>query len=301
MRKYSYVHCDVFTDRPYGGIPLVVFPNADGMSFDEMQTLARELNHSETAFVFEPTAPDAVKKVRIFTTQKEIPVGGHPVLGTAMVLAMDQGLYDPSGTSIRLQMKNGIVQVDFTETEQGATTAALNLGRPEGGTILKDRERLCQALGLPDEEIDDIAPPQVISVGLPWLFVSIPYAHSLTTIQPNPLILPAIANDCSAVGVYAFSLEGSQGDFDVVSRAFCPGFGVLEAPANGSAAGALGAYLIEHRFLGDGAHASLRIAQGRELGRPSMIHMEAFRSNGEVSHVRIGGAVTLIGRGDFVL
>ncbi len=301
MRKYSYVHCDVFTDRPFGGTPLIVFPEAEGMSYDDMQSLAGELNHSETTFVFESTSPDAQRKVRIFTPHKEIPFGGHSVLGTAMVLAVDQGLYDETGTSLRLQLRNGIVQVDFADTDEGAYTASLILDRPEAGAVIRDRERLCQALGLEDDDIDDIAPPQVISAGLPWLFTSVMYSRSLTAIQPNPHLLASVTNECGAVGVYVFSLESPQEEFEVACRAFCPSLGILEVPANGSAAGALGGYLIEHRYLGDGRHASLRISQGKEMGRPSKIQLEAFRDNGEVNRIRIGGSVSLIGRGDFVL
>lgn len=301
MRRYSYVHCDVFTDRPFGGNPLVVFPEAEGLSYDEMLALAREINHSETTFVFPATTADAQRKVRIFTPQREIPFAGHPLIGTAMVLAVDQGISSDNGQNLRLQLKSGSIEVDFSDTEEGAYSASLALGQPEVGVVAKNHDLMCRAIGITVEDLDDIAPPQVFSVGLPWLFLSVPVARVIENMKPVAALLRTVTDEVGAVGIYAFSMEAVDDDADITARAFAPSLGVLEDPATGSAAAALGGYLVHHRFLGDGAFAALRIAQGKELGRPSRILVHAHRGETAVDRVKVGGQVALFGRGDFVL
>lgn len=279
----------------------MVFPEAEGLSYDEMLALTREINHSETTFVFPATTPEAQRKVRIFTPQREIPFAGHPLIGTAMVLAVDQGIASEGGQHLCLQLKSGTIDVDFTDTDEGAYSAALSLGQPELGAIAKNHDLLCRALGISVEDLDDIAPPQVFSIGLPWLFVSVPVARVLEAMKPVGALLRTVTDEVGAVGIYTFSMEAVDEDADITARAFAPSLGVLEDPATGSAAAALGGYLVHHRFLGDGAQATLRIVQGRQMGRPSRIIVQAFRRDGEVDKVKVGGTVALFGRGDFVL
>ena len=286
MRRYAYLHVDVFTDKPFGGNPLSVFLDAQGLTADEMQAIAREMNHSETTFLFAPAKRGAAK-VRIFTPAMEIPFAGHPVVGTGFAIAHERGV--PRGESVTLELQH--VEIATRVADDGSVW--MTQPPPERGARVADVDRIARALGIGrgDLVMDD-GGAEVWSTGLPFLFVPVGSLTAMGRMRPNPQVLPELLHEAQARGVYAITREVTSPGAAVRGRCFPIGVGVVEDAATGSAAGALAGYLLEHAWTKPGR---IRIEQGVELGRPSAIHLEVAASG---QPVRVGGSVVAVGRGE---
>lgn len=309
MPTYRFIQVDVFTDRPFGGNPLAVFPDAQGLSTEQMQQLALELNLSEITFVLPPETPGADFKVRIFMPTAEIPFAGHPLVGTHWVLAHlgRVKLQEPT-TRVTFELGVGLRSAQLQVTDGRLTRVVTDHQRPEFLAIADQHQvqRLARALALPDEAIAATGTPvQVVSTGYPQLFVPVRSLREVSSIRPLHLDVPALRELCSelglpAVDVAVVTLETALPDRDVHVRFFAPTSGVPEDSATGSASGGLASYLVHHHLLPATPPVTvIQTEQGLEMGRPSQVTVEVEGVAADITMVRVSGDVVKVMEGEF--
>ncbi len=293
--RYRYFLCDVFTDTPFGGNPLAVLPDARGLSDRRMQQIAREFNFSESTFVL-PAEAGHTRRVRIFTPTMEVPFAGHPNVGTAFALA-SAGELGPLDSPVRaiFEEKAGLVEVTIERREGGIVWC--EIAAPErlslGAEV--DAAAVAAAVSLsPGEFVTRPHPPRVASVGLPFLLAEVASRDALSRARSNEAGLDALVARGVTPDIHLWFRSGDE--FDIRARMFAPRDLVPEDPATGSANGALGAMLSQGDARADGAWR-WRIAQGVEMGRPSVLEVRTEKRGGVVISTRIGGASVLIGEG----
>jgi trans-2,3-dihydro-3-hydroxyanthranilate isomerase len=313
MKEYRFIQVDVFTDRPFGGNPLAVFPEAEGLTGGEMQCLAREMNLSETTFVLPPQAPEADFRVRIFTPAKELPFAGHPVVGTHWVLAYlgRVNVREPV-TQVRFELGVGVLPADLHVAGSRVERVVMTQDRPAFLTILDTTlvAELAEGLGLSFESIAETGlPVQVVSTGVPQMMVPVRSLAGVRALDAGRLNVAALARACRAAGtecVMVFTFETERPESTVHVRLFAPLLGVPEDPATGSANGVLGAYLVHHASRSLTVRQAVRIAepttfivseQGAEMGRPSTLYVEVDSTDQEIRAVRVGGEVVPVAEG----
>ncbi|HDQ71936.1 MAG TPA: PhzF family phenazine biosynthesis protein [Chloroflexi bacterium] len=303
MKAYRFVQVDVFTHIPFGGNPLAVFPEAEGLTNEDMQRLAQEMNLSETTFVLPAQTAEADFKVRIFTPAAELPFAGHPVIGTHWTLAHlgRVPLQEPL-TQVRFELGVGVLAADLHVSDAQVTRVVMTQARPQFLTHLEDVTDLATGLGLPPEAITDTnLPVQIVSTGVPQMMVPVRSLAEVQAMDANKLntgVLNEVCRQLDTECVMVFTFETEQAASTVHVRMFAPLLGVPEDPATGSANGALGAYLVHHRAVTVTEPSTHIISeQGAEMGRPSTIYVEVD-SQGETSGaVRVGGEVVAIAEG----
>ena len=280
MQTLRCVVVDVFTDRPLAGNQLAVFTDARGLDDGAMQALAREINFSESTFVFPPEAGGHAK-IRIFTPLAEIPFAGHPTLGTAFVLATP--LQSPE---IRLETGSGIVTVRWEREENRLVFGRMEQPLPSISPY-EDEAALLAALGVEQSEL----PVELYDNGMRHVYVSLRSPEEVARLRPDlgPLEL---APD---LGVNCFAGSGTRWK----TRMFAPGGGVAEDAATGSAAGPLALHLARHGRIGFGDE--IEISQGAEIGRPSTLFARADGTAERVERVEVGGSAVVVARGEFHL
>lgn len=282
---------DVFTDRPFAGNPLCVVPDGRGLTPEQMQAIAREMNLSETTFILPPTDPTADYWMRIFTPAREIPFAGHPSIGTAFVLAC-RGAFPLQSPVTRVHQQVGIgtlpLEIEVADGLPGRVV--MTQGTPTFAGVVRDVAPVAEALGVPDETLAaGPLPIQAVSTGLHHLMVPVPDLAALAALRPNFSLLDRLLAEAGALGCYVFTLETGSAEVMARSRMFAPGAGVPEDPATGSAVGPLGAYLAAHGVL-PRDRQSLLVEQGIEMGRPSRMWVEVERDSlGMPVGVRVGG------------
>ena len=288
MRRRLYT-LDVFTTKPYAGNPLAVVTDGDGLSPARMQAIAREMNLSETVFVQKPTSDRALARLRIFTTTSELPLAGHPVIGTWFLLASLGVVPACSEGSVHVlqQTGAGILPVELTFRD-GRPSLVTMTQKPARFVPAKvNRARLADALGLKTGDFDSRLPLEFVSTGISNLMVPLKGRASLGRIRMN---MRALAELISRGGTmaYCFALNGNGRAF---ARGMLP-WGILEDPATGSSAGSLAAYLVRHERLRAGQ--TLVIEQGIEMGRPSEIRAEIDSDRGRLVPKVSGSAVQIM-------
>jgi trans-2,3-dihydro-3-hydroxyanthranilate isomerase len=300
VREYRFLQVDVFTDVAFGGNPLAVFPDAEGLASDEMQKLAREINLSETTFVLPPEDTSADFKVRIFTPAVEMPFAGHPVVGTHWVLAHlgRVDLKEPV-TEVRFELGVGVLPAELEVAEGRVQRVMITSGQPTFLETLEDLSDLAEGLGLPVEAITETRlPVQVVSTGLPSLMVPVRSLAEVQALDAGRLNVAALARACETVAtnnVLVFTRETEDPGATVHARFFAPMLGVAEDPATGSANCTLGAYLVHHQVVPVKEGTNRFVSeQGAEMGRPSRLHILVDVSQGEITRVRVGGNVVLV-------
>lgn len=303
MKEQRFIQLDVFTDRPFGGNPLAVFPDAEELTTQEMQSLAREMNLSETTFVVPLQSPGANFKVRIFTPAKELPFAGHPVVGTHWALAhLGRVTLREPVTTVRLELGVGILPADLHVANGRVQRVVMTQGRPTFHAVLHDVRELAEGLGLPPEAITETElPVQVVSTGIPQMMVPVRSLAEVQTLGVDRLDVAALNRACRAVDtedVLVFTRQTERPEAAVHVRNFAPLLGVLEDPATGSANGALGAYLVHYQTVPwSGPTLRLVSEQGAEMNRPSTLYVEVDVERGEPVVVRVGGQAVLVAEG----
>ena len=293
--RFKYYTCDVFTNTRFGGNPLAVLPNAQGLTTEQMQLIAREFNYSESTFVL-PAEHGNTRQVRIFTRQQELPFAGHPNVGTAFTLATIGELGDfDSNLEVVFEEKAGLVPVSIRKDASGAIFSelkapeTLSLGEP------MEVELIARALGLlPEDIVVTTHPPQVASVGLPFIITELKDRSVLERVRPDTNVHLEI----EALGTRPNFLcyIHANDDVDIRARMFAPLGGTIEDPATGSANCGL-AGLLAHYQPSESGEFAWSIAQGVEMGRPSLLKARAAKQDGEVSGVWIGGNSVMITEG----
>jgi trans-2,3-dihydro-3-hydroxyanthranilate isomerase len=304
-RSYDFVQLDVFTQMPLAGNPLAVFADGHGLNDAEMQALAREMNLSETTFIFPrdvATEAQKGKKVRIFTVEAELPFAGHPTLGTALYLYASE----PTQTKpaeITLDLKVGKVPVRFTansekagrERVDGLVFGEMRQRDPEFGTPLS-REDVARVIGIAVDEISSEWPIQPVSTGLSFTIVPFRNRQTLSEVKFNYAQAADFLKNSGANFFYFLCPERREGHLEARARMFFYGG---EDPATGSAAGCAASWMVQHGVAKNDEHVVIR--QGVECRRPSEMHVRAAREGGRVTDVRVGGYAVEILRGTVVL
>ncbi len=292
---YQYYICDVFTNVRFGGNQLAVLPNASGLTDKQMQQIAREFNFSESTFIF-PAEKGNTRKVRIFTPTAEVPFAGHPNIGTAFILASVGEIEEFDETiEIVFEEQAGLVPITVSKLENGVVYCELKAPEEISFGMTISVETLAFAISLPENEIAiDTHRPLVASVGLPFLFAELRDQSALNRAKTNIFGIEKIAAQGISGDVHLY--VRCNDEFDIRTRMFAPLDGIPEDPATGSANCALAGLLAHHK---ESKHGSFkwRIAQGVEMGRPSVLNARAKKKDGAVISTWIGGNCVLVGDG----
>jgi trans-2,3-dihydro-3-hydroxyanthranilate isomerase len=297
MAQLHYVIVDVFTDTALQGNPLAVVFDTEGLETARMQAIAREFNLSETTFIQRRSADIEQRegvRVRIFTTQEELPFAGHPTLGTASVLrtAAPEMVRD---STLHLALNVGRIPVRFHDAAaSGAVFGEMTQRDAEFGAEL-DPARVARLTGLAPEDFDPDHPPQVVSTGTPFAIAVLRSAEALARLKVNHDQAAAYLRDYAARWFYVLAPASQRSDTDEVRFHARMQFYGGEDPATGSAAGCAIAYLAHRALVGDGERIHVR--QGLEIGRPSDIFLSARREKASVTDVRVGGSTVVVARG----
>jgi len=301
---YEFWTADVFTDRVFGGNPLTVLPDARGLTAERMQLVAREFNHSETAFVLPAESKDHDYRVRIFTPARELPFAGHPTIGAACVLAASGRLALKNGEgTLAFGEGVGAVKVTVRASDNQHYWARFTAAKlPEWGPSPPASEILAAMLSLSPEDVLDDAThePQAISCGVPFLLVPLASLDAVRRARLNWEWWNQHVARSWSPQVYPFSLHAETPGVAIHARMFSPWAGTEEDPATGSAAAALAGYLVRSQRPADGI-ARWKVEQGFELGRHSFLEIEADVQGGAAREVRVGGQTVLVGRGELTL
>lgn len=278
MPRFRYVRCDVFTAVPFGGNPLAVFTDARGLAPATMQSIALEMNLSETVFVL-PAAAGGLARIRIFTPRAEVEFAGHPTIGAAFVLSR------PLQTD-RLLLETAAGNIPVRVDREGADPRAAWLELPLPDLLpFDDGPQLLRALGLSDA----ITPIARYRFGITHAVVQLGNAEAVAAMTPN-------MGELSKLGPLCFTVF-AQNDSEVKARMFAPAFGVNEDPATGSAVAPIALHIQRHGTVPQ--NRALRISQGVELGRPSELKAEYDFAGEQLQRIYVGGECVLLGRGEW--
>lgn len=295
--QLNFMTVDVFTDRRFGGNPLAVVLNADGITTEQMQSIATEFNLAETTFVLPPKYPPNTAEVRIFTPRAELPFAGHPNIGTAFVLARLGSSYgsvvsDP----LVFEEKAGLVKLELIR--DGALVIGARLAAPQSlarsDDVSLDVVAAACSIGVSDIDTNHHL-PCIASCGIPFVFAELKTRSALATAQPRSEIFSKHLKADQITGILLY-VRDTDGSVDIQARMFAPLYGVPEDPATGSGNVALAGLLASLRPEPD-LTLSLRIAQGIDMGRPSLLEASADKKNGRIVGMWIGGSCVTMMRG----
>ena len=312
MANYKFIQLDVFTDRAFTGNPLAVYPEAEGLTGEQMQQIAREMNLSETVFVLPSDKENVLRRLRIFTPTSELPFAGHPIAGTWNCLAREGVVQPPEGGNGWVRFNHevgiGVLPIDIEFKDGEPARVVMTQGKWEIKAEIddgSDQADIARGLGLSREDLDESLPIQACSTGNTMLMVPIRSLADLGRCRPNVALLEEVYarngfSSSGATGCYAFTRETIEiGDARAHARFFV-GQNIGEDPATGSAAGPLGGYLVYHDATSvdpvDGVYTFV-IEQGDFINRPSRIGLEVKGAPGKVEEVRVGGASVVVAKG----
>lgn len=299
MQRIRYYQLDVFTSEPFGGNQLAVFFDPQ-LTDAQMQTIAREMNFSESVFITPPTDTNAVARLRIFTPQVELPMAGHPTIGATFALAAS-GRVGPDTTSpITLEEGVGPLSIELLFESGRLSFAWMSQPLPAFAPWSGDRAALAASLNLAESDLHATLPIERGSAGVTFVYIPLASARALDSAQPGPGLGAALAQPEAHASAYLFAPPTPDGAQPVSARMFAPGMGIAEDPATGSAAGPFGVYLTRHGLarLEDGM-ARIAVDQGVRMGRPSRLYVTVEQIDGAAGKVRVGGEAVVVAQGDF--
>ena len=299
---YRYVTLDVFTDRPFGGNPLAVLPDARGLSDEQMRHIAREFNYSETTFVLPPDDPALTRKVRIFTPAYELPFAGHPNIGTAVALASLGELGDPDGLRAdpAIVFEGGAGPVPITIRFEGDRPVAAELTAPVNGEVGDevDSQQVAEAVSLSQEAITTAHHlPRIASAGIAFLCVELAGLDALAAARSAAVVAEEMQQALGVEGFFLYTRDTGEPGIDFRARMYAPAHGIPEDPATGSANACLAGLLASLDPTADGT-LTWRVAQGVEMGRPSVIDLAVDKTGGTISAIRVAGGAVIVCRGE---
>ena len=297
--KVRFVTVDVFTSRPFTGNPLAVLPDAHAIPEELLLPIAREFNYSETTFVYPAANPQHAREVRIFTPGGELPFAGHPTIGTAVVLA-NLGEIPLTGdeTQIVLEEKIGPVPVRIRARDGRAVGAQLSVAKlPEVGPPAPPRTTLAEMLSLEPAQLQGgTNGPQAVSCGVPYLIIPVKDRAAVAAVRLRMDVWELTLRRYWAPEVMVVAKDPEIDGSDLRARVFVPGHSIPEDPATGSAAASLAGYLAARETAPNGSFRWVK-EQGFEMGRPSMLELEADKRDGTVVAVRVAGDAVLVSEG----
>jgi trans-2,3-dihydro-3-hydroxyanthranilate isomerase len=292
MTKYQFYILDVFAEEKYAGNQLAVVRDAGGLSDDQMQKITKEMNYSETTFILSEEQRNDKYDVRIFTPAAEVPFAGHPTLGTAYII-QHEIMKEPAETVI-LNLKVGSIPVRFHKMDEGQEILWMKPIEPVFGQIFETDE-IIQFLSVSREDIDERFPVQHVSVGVDFVFVPLKTLSAVKKASVSKDKLFDWIKDKQAKAIFVFCPEtyGTENNMNV--RLFADYYGVPEDPATGSANACLAGYLVKHHYFGKDK-IDIRVEQGYEIGRPSLLYLQAENKDGYID-VSVGGKVVMVAEG----
>jgi len=315
--RLPYLHYDVFTSDPLAGNQLAVFTDARGLDTAAMQKIAREMNYAESTFLLPAEQDGTAVRMRIFTPFVEMPIAGHPTIGSTFALG-EIGLISPGAPRVIFGLNVGPVPVDLEWRDGRLGFAWMTQSRPEFGPVVEDRHAIVAALGLAVDDLSD-RPVQQVSCGVPFLFVPLRDPDTVDRAVPDGAASRKLAAATGlALPIFVFApasvsagpdkarptnpvaVDGADrpGAFVVHSRMFAPEFGITEDPATGIASGPLGCYLVHYGIVAPGTPARVESRQGVAMGRASRIAIAISGTRDEIAEVKVGGEAVLVGRGE---
>ena len=291
-RKYRYYQIDSFTKEKFSGNPAGVITNADGLTPEEMQRIAREVNNSETAFIFSSSEKAYDVQVRFFTPAKEVPICGHATIAAHYARAIENGM----GTS-RIYQKTGagILPVDIFKYEN-EYKIVMTQGKIEFGAVMENEnlDGILSALRIQKDDLLDAYPVQIVSTGHSKVMIGIKSRERLNRLQPDLGRLADISKDIRCNGYYVFTIDQSS-DILVHGRMFAPAIGIAEDPVTGNANGPLGAYLVHYKKVScAGSPFRFQVMQGEAIRRPGIMDVQVEIKNGEPDEVKISGSAVIV-------
>ncbi len=295
MEKLIFYIVDVFAEEKFAGNQLAVFRGIEALSDDRMQTIAREMNYSETTFILSDEKQDGGYNVRIFTPKVELPFAGHPTLGTAYVI--QQEIVKERINRISLNLKVGQIPVTLTYDGKNVDFLWMKQLQPVFGQTF-DPELISQVLNLDVREIDGRFIVQDVSTGVPTIIVALKTLNTLKRARISRDRYLELIKRTQAKAILVFCPETYKEENDLNVRFFADYYGVPEDPATGSANGCLAGYLVKHRYFGKD-RINIRVEQGYEIGRPSLLLLKAEEKEDGID-VYVGGKVVLVAKGELV-
>lgn len=298
-KSYRYLHLDVFSDRLFSGNQLAVFLDARGLAVETMQAIANEMNFSETTFVLPAEQGGTDVRMRIFTPAAELPIAGHPTIGSTFALAR-AGMIASDRDQFVFGLGVGPVPVELDWRNGELTFAWMTQPLPAFSAPIAEVGCVAAALGIPEPTVADTGVPlQVVSCGVPFLMVPVTTRAAVDSAMLNLKAYQDLVRNLpdQARGLFFFSQEPGADKATVYSRMFAPDVGVIEDPATGVASGPLGCYLVRHNLVSASAARSILSLQGVKMGRPSEVHVSIGVEDGDIRSVRVGGTSVLAGEG----
>jgi trans-2,3-dihydro-3-hydroxyanthranilate isomerase len=295
-----YLHLDVFTDTPFEGNQLAVFPQPPrDIPVDRMQRIAAEMAFSETTFVFPAEAAGDVR-MRIFTPGVELPLAGHPTIGSTFALA-HEGVIAAGRDKFVFELGVGPIPVSLEWGGEKLSFAWMTQPLPSFGSQIADRSGFAAALGLEPGDLEDL-PIEEVSCGVPFLFVPVRSRVAVDRVVIDVRALARIYKqaECANLAVFLFTTDrtGATGAEQIYSRMLAPQFGIAEDPATGGASGPLGSYLLYHNVVTAAEARALVSLQGAAMKRPSSVHISIDSREGSITRVRVGGKSVLVAEGE---
>jgi trans-2,3-dihydro-3-hydroxyanthranilate isomerase len=300
MTRLKYLQLDVFTGRRFEGNQLAVFPEAAGTDPALMQTIAREMNFSESTFILPKERDDTDIRMRIFTPGLELPMAGHPTIGSTFALA-HLGVIAPPRDSFVFHLGVGPTKVELAWENGALSFAWMDQRPPEVKTPAVGADEIIRAVGVdPAAHAATGLPVEEISCGVPFMLLPLKTRAAVDAAVPDMGGLSRLRSAFASqhIGVLVFTTEPTEPGVTTYSRMFGPGLGVPEDPATGSAAGPLGCYLARHELVSGDALQRMINWQGVQMGRPSRLHIAIAREpDGRISRVQVGGQAVLVAEG----
>jgi len=293
---------DVFAEHKFAGNQLAVFCQADQLTTEQMQAIAKEMNYSETTFILSDSPHNNSYPVRIFTPIQELPFAGHPTLGTAFIL--QQFVIQESVSIVTLNLAVGQIPVTISYVDRGIDVLWMQQNAPKFGQSF-EIATIAAVLGLSLAQIDDRFPLIEVSTGVPFLIVPLKTQSALKQAKVNQDLFFKLIETTEAKAILVFCPEPLDSMNDLSVRVFADGLGIPEDPATGSANGCLAAYLVQYSYFGQSSNAErgvsidIRVEQGYEIGRPSLLLLRSKKED-EQFQISVGGKVILVAKGEFV-
>ena len=295
MTKYQFYILDVFAEEKYAGNQLAVVRDAAALSDSQMLQITKEMNYSETTFILSDEPREGGYDVRIFTPAVEVPFAGHPTLGTAYII-QHEIMKEPAETVI-LNLKIGQIPVTSGSSGKEKDILWMKQKEPTVGLIIEP-DPISRVLGLDESEIDNRFTIQEVSTGLPFIIVPLKRLDAVKRAKVNKDECFKLIEDTQAKMILIFCPETYNRGNDLNVRVFCDYYGIPEDPATGSGNGCLAGYLVKHRYFGKD-EIDIRVEQGYEIKRPSLLYLRAENKEGKID-VSVGGKVVMISEGQLL-
>ena len=298
-----YLHYDVFTGTMFEGNQLAVFEDARGLSTAQMQAITREMNFSESTFILPVEAAGTDVRMRIFTPGTELPMAGHPVIGSTFALA-ELGVIVKDRGSFVFGLNVGPTRVELTWEGERLSFAWMDQRTPDFRAPVSARPEIIRSIGIDPAAVDATGLPlEEVSCGNAFMLVPVKTRAAVDAAEADIAAMKKLQSAFPGghVGVLFFTMDTGDPNVTVYSRMFAPSAGIVEDPATGSAAGPLGSYLVKHGLVHRNEMREMVNLQGVAMGRPSRLHMRIEEEEGAITRVQVGGKSVLVGSGEIAL